>query len=104
MLGRPEPGVGEGLLLKPCQAVHMFGMRYPLDVAFLADDGTVVALYAGLQPSKVSKRHPDAVTALELRVGTLEQSGTRVGDRIEVRAANVELSSEPAHAGSDSSN
>jgi uncharacterized membrane protein (UPF0127 family) len=104
MLGRPEPEAGGGLLLKPCQAVHMFGMQYPLDVAFLADDGTVVALYQGLQPSKVSKRHPEAVAALELRVGTLECSGTRVGDRIELRAANDELNGEPVHVGSDSSN
>jgi uncharacterized membrane protein (UPF0127 family) len=90
MLGRPEPGVGEGLLLMPCQAVHMFGMRYPLDVAFLADDGIVVAIYDRLQPSQVSKRHPEATTALELRAGTLGSSGTRVGDRIELTSANVE--------------
>ncbi len=35
MLGRPAPKAGEGLLLTPCQSVHMYGMRFPLDVAFL---------------------------------------------------------------------
>jgi uncharacterized membrane protein (UPF0127 family) len=84
MLGRPEPGAGEGILLKPCQAVHMFGMRYPLDVAFLAQDGTVVAIYEWLRPSQVSRRHPEAAMALELKAGALGQSGTRIGDRIEL--------------------
>ena len=35
MLGRPAPRPGEGLLLTPCSSVHMYGMRFPLDVAFL---------------------------------------------------------------------
>lgn len=70
----------------------MFGMRYPLDVAFLADDGTVVAVYERLRPSQVSKRHSEATMALELGAGALETSGTRVGDRIELTSANLEES------------
>ena len=35
MIGRPEPEQGEGLLLMPCQGVHMHWMGYALDVAFL---------------------------------------------------------------------
>jgi uncharacterized membrane protein (UPF0127 family) len=73
----------------------MFGMRYPLDVAFLADDGTVIAVYERLQPSQVSKRHSDATMALELGAGMLGTSGTRVGDRIELTSANVEQTGEP---------
>ena len=85
MLGRPEPEPGEGLLLEPCRAVHMYGMRYALDVAFLAPDGAVVAMYHELQPSQTSDRHKDAAMALELRAGTLAASGTQIGDRIELK-------------------
>ena len=84
MLGRPEPERGEGLLLEPCRAVHMYWMRYPLDVAFLTADGEVVAMYHELQPSQTSDRHKDAAMALELRAGTLAASGTQIGDRIEL--------------------
>ena len=80
LLGRPEPKPGEGLLLSPCQSVHMYGMRYPLDVAFLDTDGVVVAAYRSLQPGSRSKWHRTAVHALELPAGTLEGSGTAVGD------------------------
>ena len=50
MLARPAPRPGEGLLLTPCSSVHMYGMRFPLDVAFLDRSGTVVAIYASLAP------------------------------------------------------
>ena len=104
MLGRPEPQIGEGLLLRPCQAVHMFGMRYPLDIAFLAEDGTVVAVYEALRPSQVSKRHPEAAMALELKAGTLGRSVTQIGDRIELLSATLELTDDRGPEFSDSSN
>lgn len=80
MLGRPEPKPGEGLLLTPCQSVHMYGMRFPLDVAFMNRKGVIVAAYRRLPPGSRSKWHRDAAYALELPTGTLERSGTAVGD------------------------
>ena len=82
MLGRPEPVAGEGLLLRPCRAVHMYGMRYALDVAFLTSEGRVVKLYPGLPPSHRSRVHSDAIAALELPAGRLGETGTEIGDEI----------------------
>jgi len=80
LLGAPPLRPGEGLLLDGCQAVHMFGMKQPLDVAFMGGEGRVIALYHGLRPGKRSKYHSRARQALELPVGTLRQTDTRVGD------------------------
>jgi len=85
MLGRPEPAPGEGMLLAPCQSVHMYWMKYSLDVVFLAPNGCVVEAYHGLAPSKRSRWHRDADRALELRAGTLASSGTQIGDQLELR-------------------
>jgi len=85
MLGRPEPAPGEGLLLAPCRSVHMFWMKYPLDIVFLAPDGCVVEIYHGLEPSRRSRLHRDADRALELRAGTLASTETQRGDRLELR-------------------
>ena len=73
---------GEGLLLDPCRAVHMFGMRFSIDVAFLGRDGSVVALYPALAPGSRTRFHRSARVALELPVGALAASGTQEGDRI----------------------
>lgn len=81
LLGRPPIAEGEGMLLAPCTAVHMRGMRYPLDVAILAADGRVVAVYAGLGPGERTRwRHPGARCTLELPAGTLRRTGTAEGD------------------------
>ena len=80
MIGRPRPQPGEGLLLTPCRSIHMFGMRFPLDVAFLDANGTVVATYPSLEPGSRTRWHRRALHALELPDGTLRDSGTEVGD------------------------
>lgn len=82
LLGRPSLGPGEGLLLEPCRAVHMLGMRFALDVAFLDRDGIVVAAYPNLRPGARTGWHRGAARALELPAGTLAASGTCEGDQI----------------------
>ena len=81
LLGRPLPA-GAGLLLQPCRAVHMFGMSYAVDVAFLDRRGAVVAVYHRLAPGQHSRWHKGAAYALELPAGTLAMTGTREGDRL----------------------
>ncbi len=82
LLGRKSLGDGEGLLLEPCRAVHMLGMRFPLDVAFVDRNGEVVAVYAGLAAGRRTGYHRRARAALELPAGTLASTGTVPGDRL----------------------
>jgi len=82
LLGRERLEPGEGLLLRPCRAVHMLGMRLTLDIAFLDADGRVVALYPELRPGGRTRWHAAARDALELPAGTLAATGTREGDTI----------------------
>ena len=88
MLARPAPRSGEGLLLTPCSSVHMYGMRFPLDVAFLDKRGTVVAVYPSLAPWSRTRWHRDAAHALELPSGALAVSGTHLGDVLVWSAAS----------------
>jgi hypothetical protein len=83
LLGRPEPGAGEGLLLAPCSSVHMLGMGYPIDVVLLDAERRVVSLHPGLRPGWHMAAKRGAHYALELPVGTLAGSGTLPGDRLD---------------------
>jgi uncharacterized protein len=82
LLGRPALGPGEGLLLRPCRAVHTFGLGYTIDVAFLDGAGTVVAAYPGLEPNRRTGWHAAAACALELPSGTLERTELSEGERL----------------------
>jgi uncharacterized protein len=44
---------GPGLVLPRCRSVHTFGMRFALDVAFLAEDGSVIAARKGVPPRRI---------------------------------------------------
>lgn len=83
LLGRSPLHDGEGLMLQPCKAVHMLGMRYPIDVVFLDRQGGVVATYHRLEPGSRSHWHQQAAVALELRAGTLQATGTQTGDALQ---------------------
>ncbi len=86
LLGRRTLAQGEGMLLRPCRAVHLMGMAFPLDLAFLDRDGAVVALYRDLRPGARTRWHRSAFAALELPAGTLAATGTAEGDIIEYSA------------------
>lgn len=82
LLGRPRMQHGEGLLLLECDAVHTGGMAYPIDVAFIGADGTVVRYYNRLSPWKLGLGGAEAVHALELPAGRLAETGTVPGARL----------------------
>jgi uncharacterized membrane protein (UPF0127 family) len=44
---------GEGLLIPRCRSVHTFGMRFALDLVFLAADGRVVELRREVSPRRL---------------------------------------------------
>ena len=50
-------------LLIPCQDVHTFGMRYPLDIAFISKDGDVLEVHRNVSAMKRLKHKGASVVA-----------------------------------------
>ncbi len=84
LLGTRSLAAGDGLWLKPCNQVHMIGMRYAIDVVFLDADHHVVHAISGLKPGKISPKIRGATSVLELPDGTLAATGLSAGTRIEI--------------------
>lgn len=90
LLGRKSLPSGEGLFLAPGAQIHMFGMKFPLDVIFLTRDDTVADLVENLAVGKLYSAKPRLGRgkalrpwgALELPVGTIAGSATKVGDKL----------------------
>lgn len=75
---------GSSMHIKPCSSVHCFFMRFPIDVVFLREDGTIVNIINEMKPWSVSKIYPKAESVLELPAGTATKMGLAVGDRLTV--------------------
>jgi uncharacterized membrane protein (UPF0127 family) len=81
MMASPLPD-GGGLVIEPCNSIHMFFMRYPLDIVFLDKEGKVVFMYKGIKPWRVGRIVRGARLAIELPEGTIDRSNTQLGDTI----------------------
>jgi hypothetical protein len=80
LMGKRELAADSGLCLRPCSSIHMFFMRFPLDVVFIDGDGHVVRMYHGLRPWRMSRVVRKAKAAIELPSGALLRAGVGVGD------------------------
>ena len=73
--------LGTGLLIAPCNSIHMMFMRFAIDVVYLAEDYTVVKTVKNVRPwlgiSACFKKGTWAV--LELPIGSIEHYGLAVG-------------------------
>jgi hypothetical protein len=74
------------LHLEGARSVHTLGVGFPIDVAFLSSDLTVLRV-ASLKPWRMSLGGPGARSAVAAQAGSFERWGVREGDRLEVREA-----------------
>jgi len=54
LLGRRHLPPDQGLYFERCSSVHMFGMRFPVDVVFLDADGVIVKTVSVLRPWRIA--------------------------------------------------
>lgn len=76
---------GEGLIIKPCNMIHMFFMKFSLDVIFISKLNRVVFIIENLPPGRISPMISEAAMVLEVPVGTIYSTKTEVGDQLEVK-------------------
>jgi uncharacterized membrane protein (UPF0127 family) len=83
LLGRSELHPEEGMYIAPCQWIHTFGMKFPIDVLFLARNGHVMAIHHSLRPFRLSRPVLRAQGVLELAAGRARTTNTEKGDIVE---------------------
>jgi uncharacterized protein len=82
LMFRKDPIKDEGLWIVPCNAVHMFFMKFPIDIVLLNKKNEVVALQHNLNPWSMTKPIKAAHSTLELPVGSIKKFGICAGDII----------------------
>jgi uncharacterized membrane protein (UPF0127 family) len=83
LLGRESFAPGSALIIAPCSAIHMFSMRFAIDVVFVSKTGRVLKTCAAVAPNRIAFRF-GAYAAIELPAGTLEGSRARPGEALQL--------------------
>jgi uncharacterized protein len=84
---RGRNGCEGALHLEGARTVLTAGMKFPIDVAFLSSDLTVLRVRR-LKPWRVALGSPNTRSLVQAEAGSLERWGVQVGDKLEVRQAN----------------
>jgi uncharacterized membrane protein (UPF0127 family) len=79
LMFRRELPPGHGLLIRPCNSIHMFFMRFALDVVFVDGDGRVVRVLDSIRPWRASNLVRGAKAAIELPAGTARAAALVMG-------------------------
>lgn len=83
LLKHTHLAAGEGLWIVPCEAVHTFGMQFPIDVLYLSKKRKVLKIRENMKRSRMSMCLW-AHSVLELPAGRAAETGTRAGDQLEI--------------------
>ena len=72
---------GEGLWINPCESVHTFFMKFPIDLVYL-DKHRKVRKVRNAVPAWRMSACLTAESVLELPAGTARETGTQKGDTL----------------------
>lgn len=73
---------GQGLWIAPCEAIHTFGMKFPIDVLFLDRKKKVLKVKSDMVRGRISGCFW-ASSVLELPAGQAAATTTEAGDELE---------------------
>jgi len=82
LLGRKTIAPDEGLIITHCRSIHMFFMKFAIDVIFTDKNNKVLGLVKNIKPFCMSPYFFKARNAIELFPGTIEKTTTAIGDKI----------------------
>jgi uncharacterized membrane protein (UPF0127 family) len=86
LLGRNSLSPEEGLWIFPCEAVHTFGMKFPIDLVYIDRNMRVKKVRSNVRSWRLSACL-SAHSVIELATGTISRTQTGPGDRLECFSA-----------------
>lgn len=79
---RKELPPSQGILIMPCNSIHMFCMNFPIDAVFLDRRGEILHICHSIKPWRVSPMIAKAKAVLEINAGICKELGVTVGDSL----------------------
>jgi len=89
LLDRKDFNQGEALVIRPCNSIHTFFMRFPIDLLFVTKDSLVIKAISRLKPYRISGIYFKSAFVIELPPGTLEANPVSQGDTLLIGTATI---------------
>jgi uncharacterized membrane protein (UPF0127 family) len=86
LLGRERLAPDEALWIIPCEAVHTFGMKFPIDLVYLDRKNRIKKLGIEVPPWRLSACL-SAHSVIELAAGAIRRTQTECGDMLDISPA-----------------
>ena len=81
LLGRDRLPAGHALIIAPSNAIHTCFMRFPIDVLFVARNGTVLKVRRGVAPWRAAAAWR-GYAVIEMAGGSVRPGAAERGDRL----------------------
>lgn len=85
LLAKSHLDEAAGVWIAPCEAIHTFGMKMPIDVVFLDRKHRARKLVRNLGPARIALCLAGS-SVLELASGAIARSGLQAGDQLQFQA------------------
>ncbi|MBU0468637.1 MAG: DUF192 domain-containing protein [Candidatus Omnitrophica bacterium] len=84
LLNRESFSEGEALVITRCNSIHMFFMKFAIDVVFVSKENVVVGLVSDIRPFQLSRIYFRSSYVVELPSSAILSAGISIGDQIEI--------------------
>ena len=85
LMFRKKLDKGSGLIINPCNSIHMCFMNFPLDIIFVRKDNTICDFIENIKPWRISKIYFDAEYVIELPAGTIKEKNIKKNQKISTK-------------------
>jgi len=86
LLGRKELKESQALVLDPCNSIHTFFMRFPIDILFLDKNNKIIKTISCLKPFRLTSIYFNSAFAIELPSGKIQSLSIRKGDNLSLES------------------
>lgn len=85
LLVGPALAGDECLMIAGCKSIHTLGMSYDIDAVFIDTRGSIIKIYRGLKPYRVTGFVPGAETVIEFKAGVAGSKQLARGQVLDVQ-------------------
>ena len=82
LMGRKKITAGQGLLILPCNSIHMLFMRFSIDAVYIDENYKVKKIVRNLTPFIGISICAGARAVIELRAGEADRLNFKIGSKV----------------------